>query len=84
MNKDLFKTYKDAWNCYYNVIVPQFGATRLEYGFARWLWLDAVEPVDDSAIVREWTAMKDAGILTNDGLKKLARFEKEAKHDTDR
>ena len=75
-NKDLFATYDDAWHCYYDVVVPQYGATRLEYGFGRWLWLDAVEPVDDAAIVREWHMMKDAGILTNDGLKKLARYEK--------
>ena len=48
-NKDLFATYDDAWHCYYDVIVPQYGVTRLEYGFGRWLWLDAVEPVDDAA-----------------------------------
>lgn len=77
-NKDLFESYEAALYCYENVIVTQFGATRLEYGFGRWLWLDAVEPDDDSAIVREWTVMKDAGILTNAGLKKLARYAKEA------
>ena len=77
-NKDLFASYEAAWSCYENVIIPNFGATHLPWGFGRWLWLDAVEPDDDSAIVREWTAMRDAGILTNAGLKKLAHFEKEA------
>ena len=61
-NKECFPTYESARFAYDNNIVPNFGATRLECGFGRWLWRD----------------MDKAGILTQAGRKMLARAEKEA------
>ena len=80
-NKDLFASYDDAWHCYYDIIVPQYGATRMEWGFGRWLWFDTVDVVDDASALRQWRMMKDAGILTNDGRKMLARLERRACND---
>ena len=64
--------YESAYTTYYDMIVPTYGATRMEWGFGKWLWMDVKE--DKLAL---WRALRDAGILTNEGLKKLARFERE-------
>lgn len=71
-NKELFETYEAARDHYDNIVVPQFGATRIDWGFGRWLWLDAQ---GDDALAY-WRKLRDAGILTADGTKKLARLEK--------
>ena len=72
-NKECFETYNGAWDMYYNTIVPQFGATRMEWGFGKWLWLECVP--DRMAA---WRLMDEARILTADGRKRLVRAEKEA------
>lgn len=77
-NKECFPTYESARFAYDNNIVPNFGATRLECGFGRWLWLDVVgEDVADRGLAT-WRDMDKAGILTQAGRKMLARAEKEA------
>ena len=77
-NKECFPTYEAARFAYDNQIVPNFGATRMEHGFGRWLWLDVVgENVADRGLAT-WRNMDKAGILTQDGRKMLARAEKEA------
>lgn len=79
-NKDCFPTYESARATYDNIIAPNFGATRMEYGFGRWLWLDIVdrEGVDRARGLATWREMDKAGILTQAGRKMLARAEKEA------
>jgi len=77
-NKECFPTYEAARYTYDNHIVPNFGATRMEHGFGRWLWLDVVgEDVADRGLAT-WRNMDKAGILTQAGRKALARAEKEA------
>lgn len=77
-NKECFPTYESARFAYDNNIVPNFGATRLECGFGRWLWLDVLgEDVPDRGLAT-WRSMDKAGILTQAGRKMLARAEKEA------
>ena len=76
-NKDLYTSYEQAYNVYYDGVVPKYGATRLEYGFGRWLWLEC-PPAATGDALEYWRSMKDAGILTNDGLKRLAKAEKAA------
>jgi len=50
-NKECFPTYESARFAYDNNIVPNFGATRLECGFGRWLWLDVIgEDVPDPGL----------------------------------
>ena len=72
-NKECFPTYESARYTYDNHIVPNFGATRMEHGFGRWLWLDVVgEDVADRGLVT-WSNMDKAGILTQDGRKRLQR-----------
>ena len=73
-NKDVYDSYEEARRMYDANIVPQFGATRLDWGFGRWLWLDYIEDR-----LEAWRAMDKAKILTADGRKRLARAEKEAK-----
>ena len=74
-NKDLFETYEAAREQYDKIIVPQFGATRMEWGFGRWLWL---KPMGDD-LLEYWHRMDDARILTNAGIKMLHRVEKASK-----
>lgn len=77
-NKECFPTYESARFAYDNSIVPNFGATRLEFGFGRWLWLDVVgKDVPDPGLAT-WRDMDKAGILTQAGRKMLARAEKES------
>lgn len=72
-NKDLFETYEAARDQYNKIVVPLCGATRMDWGFGRWLWLDA----QDDALAN-WRALRDAGILTAEGRRMLARVEREA------
>ena len=74
-NKDLYDSYELARAVYDDGVVPRYGATRMEFGFGRWLWLDCPPTATGDALAY-WHAMRDAGILTNDGLKRLARAEK--------
>ena len=77
-NKECFPTYEAARYTYDNHIVPNFGATRMEHGFGRWLWLDVVgEDVADRGLAT-WRNMADAGILTQDGRKRLERALRDA------
>ena len=71
--KDLFETYEQAWGMYFNTLVPEYGCTRMEWGFGRWLWLDFIEREPRVAL---WQRMEDLGILTADGRKRLARAKK--------
>ena len=81
-NKDMFDSYDAARRFYDNVVVPQFGATFMEWGFSRWLWLEVTgtsswpSPRD---CMEAWRAMEKAGILTLEGSRSLARAEKAVK-----
>lgn len=68
-NKDRFETYDDAQRWYDNICCGRFGATRLPWGFGRWLWLDRYDTV-----AQEWGAMDRAGILTAKGRKDYDRY----------
>lgn len=73
-NKDRFEAYEDAWNAYYGDkagVVAEYGATRMEWGFGRWLWME-----NRASKIENWRAMNGIGILTSDGRKRLARAEK--------
>ena len=77
-NKDCFPTYESARFAFDNNIAPNFGVTRMDWGFGRWLWLDVVgEDVPDRGLAT-WRDMDKAGILTAAGRKALARAEKKA------
>ena len=65
-----FESYEKAREAYDEGVVPTYGATRIDWGFGRWLWLD-YNP-DKTAY---WRSMRAAGILTADGRKRLARAE---------
>lgn len=67
-NKDRFASYEQARRTFDDGVVPQYGVTRMEWGFGRWLWLDV--PEDRLAY---WESMAAAGILTAEGMRKLAR-----------
>lgn len=73
-NKDLFDSYDDARRHFDEVVVPQFGATRMDWGFGRWLWLEVTEDCMEA-----WRAMEEASILTQEGRRHLARAEKAVK-----
>lgn len=68
-NKDRFDSYEEAEAHYNDICVPRFGATRLPWGFGRWLWLDCF-----NNIALEWGAMDKAGILTAKGSKDYNRY----------
>lgn len=67
-NKDTFCSYETAERFYQNSVVPKYGATRLPWGFGKWLWMDYN---DDE--IRNWEEMKRLGILTTDGCRRLAK-----------
>ncbi len=67
-NKERFPTYDAARFTYDERIVPEFGATKLEFGFGRWLWIDYT--TDN---LEYWMRMARAGILTQDGRRRLER-----------
>lgn len=68
-NKDRFDSFEKADAYYNNVCVPRFGATRLPWGFGKWLWL---EHYDNLSL--EWGEMYKAGILTAKGKKDYDRY----------
>lgn len=68
-NKDRFDSYEKADAYYNNVCVPRFGATRLPWGFGRWLWLDHCDNIEF-----DWGEMRKAGILTAQGRKDFDRY----------
>lgn len=71
--KDLFETYDQARSMYYDTLVPEYGCTRMEWGFGRWLWLDFTEREPRVSL---WQRMDDLGILTAAGRKMLERAKK--------
>ena len=76
INANNFGSYDQARDAYYNGAVPKFGATRLEWGFGRWLYLPAaMKDADDLSL---WETLDELRSLTNDGHKRLARAKKEA------
>lgn len=69
-----FASYDEARD-EYDRLCEKYGATRLDWGFGKWLWL----PYEAARISDElgyWRALRKLGILTNDGVKRLARAEK--------
>ena len=76
INANSYETYEDAHEVYCNAVVPTYGATRMDWGFGRWLWLDCT--VKGSGRLETWRLLRAAGILTADGRKRLERAEKEA------
>lgn len=76
INANNFDSYEKAWDAYYNGVVPKYGATRMEWGFGRWLLIEhaATTGVDTLAF---WGLLEHMGILTADGRKRLARARKE-------
>ena len=73
-NKDRFDNYDIAYATYHGEIVPKFGATRMEWGFGRWLWMEHIE-----GELPYWMAMDALGILTGAGHKMLTRAIKAAR-----
>ena len=69
--KELFASYEQAAYTYENDVVPKYGATRLPWGFGKWLWLDVKE-----GKMEYWSDMGRAGILTREGCEMLAKARK--------
>lgn len=69
--KELFASYELAIDNYENEVVPKYGATRLPWGFGKWLWLDVKN--DE---MEYWSDMERAGILTCAGRKMLSKARK--------
>ena len=67
---ETFESYEAARDAY-AAVVEKRGATRLDWGFGKWLWLE-----DKGDDLENWRAMETAGILTQAGSKMLARAEK--------
>ena len=74
-NANNFDSYQQAWEAYYNGVVPKYGATRMEWGFGRWLFIDHAATVETDDL-RFWGLLEHLGILTADGRKRLARARK--------
>lgn len=66
-----FATYEQARDAYVNAVVPLYGATRLDWGFGRWLYLDF--NVVDGNKLSYWLELDKIGILTTDGRKRFRR-----------
>lgn len=75
-NKDKFSDYETARYVYDNCVVPKYGATRMEYGFGRWLWMEFKEDK-----IEYWKDMDEIGILTSAGRKMLLKAIKQAHND---
>lgn len=75
-NKDKFFNYETARYTYDNCVVPKYGATRMEYGFGRWLWMEFKE--DE---IEYWKDMDEIGILTSAGRKMLLKAIRHAHND---
>ena len=69
-----FPSYEQARDVYLG-LVEKYGATRLEWGFGRWLWLDYNAAEWDE--LEYWRALNKIEILTADGRKRLAKSEKQ-------
>lgn len=69
--KELFDSYELAIYNYENEVVPKYGATRLPWGFGKWLWLDVKN--DE---MEYWSDMERTGILTQEGRKMLSKARK--------
>ena len=69
-----FGSYEQAREAY-NALCDKFGATRIDWGFGRWLWLEYILP-DFCDELTYWRELDNIGILTSDGRKRLARAEK--------
>lgn len=65
---DLHEGYESAM-ARYGELVEEFGCTRLEWGFGRWLWLDVKKW---ESKLEFWGRLDDLGILTAFGKKRLA------------
>ena len=78
INANNYDTYGGAWNAYYNEVVPKYGATRMEWGFGKWLYIEHAATVDTETLAF-WNLLDHLGILTADGRKRLKRAMKQAK-----
>ena len=67
---ETFESYEAARDAY-AAVVEKRGATRLDWGFGKWLWLEV-----RGDAMEDWREMERAGILTNAGRTALARAEK--------
>ena len=75
LNANNYATYDKAWDVYYNGVVPKYGATRMEWGFGRWLYIPHQQTTGDDTLAY-WELLDSIGILTADGRKRLARAQK--------
>lgn len=69
-----FTSYEQARDVY-NSLCDKYGATRIDWGFGRWLWLgyNAAERGE----IEYWRDLNAIGILTADGRRRLAKAEKQ-------
>ena len=69
-----FASYEQARDVY-NSLCDKYGATRIDWGFGRWLWLgyNAAERGE----LEYWRDLNAIGILTADGRRRLAKAEKQ-------
>ena len=77
INANNFASYEQAWDAYYNGVVPTYGATRLEWGFGKWLYI-AHSATVDTDFLAFWRLLDHKGLLTADGRKRLKRAIKQA------
>ena len=71
-----FDSYDQAWSAYYEGVVPTYGATRMEWGFGKWAYLDSASADGDRLAF--WGLLDEIGILTADGRKRLKRARRES------
>ena len=77
INANNFNSYDQAYDTYYNGVVPKYGATRMEWGFGKWLFIEHAATVETDTLAF-WGLLDHMGILTADGRKRLARAKKAA------
>ena len=77
INANNFDSYEQARDVYLNVIVSKYGATRLDWGFGRWLFLSWDKTLTSDEL-EYWVTLDRLGILTNDGARRLAKAKKAA------
>ncbi len=75
-NANNFASYEQAYNAYYYGVVPKYGATRMEWGFGKWLFLEHSATVETDTLAF-WQLLDQIGILTADGCKRLKRAMKQ-------
>lgn len=71
---ELFDSYQEAVMGYEEEI-RLYGCTRLDWGFGKWLWMEAREGEDR---LSHWRRLGEVGILTNAGRTALERAERKA------